>query len=71
MMKWLGLQRTNNVVKTKDIYITSNQDGVHIKRTFSVLNTINYLKRYGFFLILGMVAIIFLLLMKRAKQLES
>ncbi|MBY0596449.1 DUF2334 domain-containing protein [Bacillus bingmayongensis] len=70
-IEWIDLQRESNEVKMKDIHITSNKDGIHIDKPFSLSDTIESLKKYGFFLILGIVLIVFLLLIRRAKRLES
>ncbi|KEK22368.1 DUF2334 domain-containing protein [Bacillus gaemokensis] len=70
-IEWIDLQKEKNNVKTNDIIIHSNKDGIHTEEPLSVNNTINYLKKYGFFLIFGIILIIFLLLIRRAKRLES
>ncbi|HEK9102791.1 polysaccharide deacetylase family protein [Bacillus pfraonensis] len=70
-IEWIDLQRESNEVKMKDIHITSNKDGIHIDKPFSLSDTIEPLKKYGFFLILGIIMIVFLLLVRRAKRLES
>ena len=54
----------------KDIHITTNKDGIHVEKPTSANDIIDYIKQYGFFLILGFVIIVFLLLLKRAKKLE-
>ena len=53
----------------KDIHITTNKDGIHVEKPTS--DIIDYIKQYGFFLILGFLVIVFLLLLRRAKKLES
>lgn len=70
-IEWIDLQRESNEVKAKDIHITSNKDGIHIDKPFSLNDTVELLKKYGFFLILGIILIVFLLLIRRAKRLES
>lgn len=70
-IEWIDLQTESNKVKTRDIHITSNKDGIEIDKPFSLSNTMNTLQKYGFFLILGVFLIVFLLLIQRAKQLES
>ena len=55
----------------KDIHITTNKDGIHVEKPTSANDIIDYIKQYGFFLILGFVIIVFLLLLKRARKLES
>ena len=55
----------------KDIHITTNKDGIHVEKPTSANDIIDYIKQYGFFLMLGFVIIVFLLLLKRAKKLES
>ncbi|MEY8350432.1 polysaccharide deacetylase family protein [Bacillus cereus] len=70
-IEWIDLQRESNEVKAKDIHITSNKDGIHIDKPFSLSDTVELLKKYGFFLILGIILIVFLLLIRRAKRLES
>ena len=65
------LQKEKNEVKMKDIHITTNKDGIHVEKPTSANDIIDYIKQYGFFLMLGFVIIVFLLLLKRAKKLES
>lgn len=55
----------------KDIHITTNKDGIHVEKPTSASDIIDYIKQYGFFLILGFLVIVFLLLLRRAKKLES
>lgn len=70
-IQWIDLQKEPNEVKMKDIHITTNKDGIHVEKPTSTDNVIGYIKQYGFFLILGFVIIVFLLLLRRAKKLES
>ncbi|MGX1461295.1 uncharacterized protein YdaL [Bacillus thuringiensis] len=70
-IEWIDLQKEKNEVKMKDIHITTNKDGIHVEKPTSANDIIDYIKQYGFFLILGFVIIVFLLLLKRAKKLES
>lgn len=70
-IEWIDLQKETNEVKMKDIHITTNKDGIHVEKPTSTDNAIGYIKQYGFFLILGFVIIVFLLLLRRAKKLES
>ncbi|ASK12582.1 MULTISPECIES: DUF2334 domain-containing protein [Bacillus] len=70
-IEWIDLQKEKNEIKMKDIHITTNKDGIHVKKPTSANDIIDYIKQYGFFLILGFVIIVFLLLLKRAKKLES
>ncbi|HDR7793632.1 TPA: polysaccharide deacetylase family protein [Bacillus luti] len=70
-IEWIDLQKETNEVKMKDIHITTNKDGIHIEKPKSVNDVLDYIKQYGFFLILGFLVIVFLLLLRRAKKLES
>ena len=70
-IEWIDLQKEKNEIKMKDIHITTNKDGIHVKKPTSANDIIDYIKQYGFFLMLGFVIIVFLLLLKRAKKLES
>lgn len=70
-MEWIDLQKETNGVKMKDIHITTNKDGIHVEKPTSASDVMDYIKQYGFFLILGFFVIVFLLLLKRAKKLES
>ncbi|OPD54029.1 DUF2334 domain-containing protein [Bacillus anthracis] len=70
-IKWVDLQKETNEVKMKNIHITTNKDGIHVEKTPSTGSMINYIKQYGFFLIIGVIIIIFVLLLRRAKKLES
>ena len=51
----------------KDIHITTNKDGIHVEKPTSASDIMDYVKQYGFFLILGFFIIVFLLLLRRAK----
>ncbi|OOZ85314.1 DUF2334 domain-containing protein [Bacillus cereus] len=70
-IEWIDLQKETNEVKMKDIYITTNKDGIHVEKPTSASDVMDYIKQYGFFLILGFLVIVFLLLLRRAKKLES
>ncbi len=70
-IEWIDLQKETNEVKMKDIYITTNKDGIHVEKPTSANDIIDYIKQYGFFLIIGFIIIVFLLLLRRAKKLES
>ncbi|RWS40209.1 DUF2334 domain-containing protein [Bacillus mycoides] len=70
-IEWIDLQKETNEVKMKDIHITTNKDGIHVEKPTSANDIIDYIKQYGFFLIIGFIIIVFLLLLKRAKKLES
>ncbi|MBE7123097.1 DUF2334 domain-containing protein [Bacillus cereus] len=70
-IEWIDLQKETNEVKMKDIHITTNKDGIHVEQPTSANDIINYIKQYGFFLIIGFIIIVFLLLLRRAKKLES
>ncbi|MGE6617982.1 DUF2334 domain-containing protein [Bacillus mycoides] len=70
-IKWIDLQKDMNEVKMKDIHITTNKEGIHIEKPTSANDIIDYIKQYGFFLIIGFIIIVFLLLLRRAKKLES
>lgn len=70
-IEWINLQKETNEVKMKDIYITTNKDGIHVEKPTSENDIIDYIKQYGFFLIIGFIIIVFLLLLRRAKKLES
>ena len=58
-IEWIDLQKEKNEVKMKDIHITTNKDGIHVENQ-PVNDIIDYIKQYGFFLILGFVIIVFL-----------
>ncbi|MED0972603.1 polysaccharide deacetylase family protein [Bacillus paramycoides] len=70
-VEWINLQKETNEVKMKDIHITTNKDGIHVDKPTTTDDVIDYIKQYGFFLVLGFIIIIFILLLKRAKKLES
>jgi len=70
-IEWIDLQKDMNEVKMKDIHITTNKEGIHIEKPTSANDIIDYIKQYGFFLIIGFIIIVFLLLLRRAKKLES
>ncbi|EJS47691.1 hypothetical protein ICG_05188 [Bacillus cereus BAG1X1-3] len=70
-IEWIDLQKETNEVKMKDIHITTNKDGIHVEKTTSANDIMDYIKQYGFFLIIGFIIIVFLLLLRRAKKLES
>lgn len=70
-IEWIDLQKETNEVKMKDIHITTNKDGIHVEKPTSASDVMDYVKQYGFFLILGFLVIVFLLLLRRAKKLES
>ncbi|GAB6607718.1 hypothetical protein C2L96_07755 [Bacillus cereus] len=70
-IEWIDLQKETNEVKMIDIHITTNKDGIHVEKPTSASDIIDYIKQYGFFLILGFLVIVFLLLLRRAKKLES
>ncbi|MFL0405031.1 DUF2334 domain-containing protein [Bacillus nitratireducens] len=70
-IEWINLQKETNEVKMKDIYITTNKDGIHVEKPTSANDIMDYIKQYGFFLIIGFIIIVFLLLLRRAKKLES
>lgn len=70
-IEWIDLQKETNEVKMKDIHITTNKDGIHVEKPTSASDVMDYIKQYGFFLILGFLVIVFLLLLRRAKKLES
>ncbi|KMN42126.1 DUF2334 domain-containing protein [Bacillus sp. LK2] len=70
-VEWINLQKETNEVKMKDIHITTNKDGIHVDKPTTTDDVIDYVKQYGFFLILGFIIIVFILLLKRAKKLES
>lgn len=70
-IEWIDLQKETNEVKMKDIHITTNKDGIHAEKPTSAKDIIDYIKQYGFFLIIGFIIIVFLLLLRRAKKLES
>ncbi|WP_002151341.1 DUF2334 domain-containing protein [Bacillus cereus] len=70
-IEWVDLQKETNEVKMKDIHITTNKDGIHAEQPTSAKDIIDYIKQYGFFLIIGFIIIVFLLLLRRAKKLES
>ncbi|WP_368905370.1 DUF2334 domain-containing protein [Bacillus wiedmannii] len=70
-IEWIDLQKETNEVKMKDIHITTNKDGIHVEKPTSASDVMDYVKQYGFFLILGFFIIVFLLLLRRAKKLES
>ncbi|MBG9826579.1 MULTISPECIES: DUF2334 domain-containing protein [Bacillus] len=70
-IEWIDLQKEANEVKMQDIHITTNKDGIHVEKPTSVSDVMDYVKQYGFFLILGFFIIVFLLLLRRAKKLES
>ncbi|QWU43232.1 DUF2334 domain-containing protein [Bacillus sp. NP247] len=70
-IEWIDLQKETNEVKMKDIHITTNKDGIHVEKPTSMNDIIDYIKQYGFFLIIGFIIIVFLLLLRRAKKLES
>ncbi|MED0876213.1 polysaccharide deacetylase family protein [Bacillus mobilis] len=70
-IEWIDLQKETNEVKMQDIHITTNKDGIHVEKPTSASDVMDYVKQYGFFLILGFFIIVFLLLLRRAKKLES
>ncbi|PES79385.1 hypothetical protein CN505_11075 [Bacillus cereus] len=70
-IEWIDLQKETNEVKMKDIHITTNKDGIHVEKPTSANDIMDYIKQYGFFLIIGFIIIVFLLLLRRAKKLES
>ncbi|MCU5330172.1 MULTISPECIES: DUF2334 domain-containing protein [Bacillus] len=70
-IEWIDLQKETNEVKMKDIHITTNKDGIHVEKPTSASDVMDYIKQYGFFLILGFFVIVFLLLLRRGKKLES
>lgn len=70
-IEWIDLQKEANEVKMQDIHITTNKDGIHVEKPTGVSDVMDYVKQYGFFLILGFFIIVFLLLLRRAKKLES
>ncbi|KAA0761133.1 DUF2334 domain-containing protein [Bacillus sp. SH5-2] len=70
-MEWIDLQKETNEVKMKDIHITTNKDGIHVEKPTSTDDIMDYIKQYGFLLILGFLVIVFLLLLRRGKKLES
>ncbi|HDR6317792.1 TPA: polysaccharide deacetylase family protein [Bacillus thuringiensis] len=70
-IEWIDLQKEANEVKMQDIHITTNKDGIHVEKPTSVSDVMDYVKQYGFFLILSFFIIVFLLLLRRAKKLES
>lgn len=70
-IEWIDLQKDMNEVKMKDIHITTNKEGIHVEKPTSANDLIDYIKQYGFFLIIGFIIIVFLLLLRRAKKLES
>ncbi|MGF9769706.1 DUF2334 domain-containing protein [Bacillus albus] len=70
-IEWIDLQKETNEVKMKDIHITTNKDGIHVEKPTSASDVMDYVKQYGFFLILGFLVIVFLLLLRHAKKLES
>ncbi|PFK05963.1 hypothetical protein COI97_03325 [Bacillus cereus] len=70
-IEWIDLQKETNEVKMKDIHITTNKDGIHVEKPASANDILDYIKQYGFFLIIGFIIIVFLLLLRRAKKLES
>ncbi|PKJ53037.1 DUF2334 domain-containing protein [Bacillus sp. SN10] len=70
-IEWIDLQKETNEVKMKDIHITTNKDGIHVEKPTSASDIMDYIKQYGFFLLLGFFVIVFLLLLRRAKKLES
>ncbi|KFM99174.1 DUF2334 domain-containing protein [Bacillus clarus] len=70
-IKWIDLQKESNEVNMKDIHITTNKDGIHIQRPTSINDVMNYVKKYGFFLGLGIIVVVCILLLRRAKKLES
>ncbi|PGZ57464.1 hypothetical protein COE58_25455 [Bacillus cereus] len=70
-MEWIDLQKETNEVKMKDIHITTNKDGIHVEKPTSTDDIMDYVKQYGFLLILGFLVIVFLLLLRRGKKLES
>ncbi|WP_433773852.1 DUF2334 domain-containing protein [Bacillus wiedmannii] len=70
-IEWIDLKKETNEVKMKDIHITTNKDGIHVEKPTNADDVIDYIKQYGFFLILGFFIIVFLLLLRRAKKLES
>ncbi|MES5896169.1 DUF2334 domain-containing protein [Bacillus cereus group sp. RP43] len=70
-IEWIDLQKETNEVKMKDIHITTDKDGIHVEKPTSANDIIDYIKQYGFFLIIGFIIIVFLLLLRRAKKLES
>ena len=70
-IEWIDLQKETNEVKMKDIHITTNKDGIHAEQPTSAKDIIDYIKQHGFFLIIGFIIIVFLLLLRRAKKLES
>ncbi|EJQ75555.1 hypothetical protein IG7_00129 [Bacillus cereus HuA2-4] len=70
-IEWIDLQKDMNEVKMKDIHITTNKEGIHVEKPTSANDIIDYIKQYGFFLIIGFIIIVFLLLLRRAKKLES
>ncbi|MES5868652.1 DUF2334 domain-containing protein [Bacillus cereus group sp. RP32] len=70
-IEWIDLQKEANEVKMQDIHITTNKDGIHVEKPTSASDVMDYIKQYGFFLILGFFIIVFLLLLRRGKKLES
>ncbi|PGZ75095.1 DUF2334 domain-containing protein [Bacillus sp. AFS029637] len=70
-IEWIDLKKETNEVKMNDIHITTNKDGIHVEKPTSATDIIDYIKQYGFFLILGFIIIVFLLLLRRGKKLES
>ena len=52
----------------KDIHITTNKDGIHVEKPTSTDDIMDYVKQYGFLLILGFLVIVFLLLLRRGKN---
>ncbi|GAB6451699.1 polysaccharide deacetylase family protein [Bacillus luti] len=70
-IEWIDLQKETNEVKMKDIHITTNKDGIHVEKPTSTDDIMDYVKQYGFLLILGFLVIVFLLLLRRGKKLES
>ena len=70
-IEWIDLQKETNEVKMKNIHITTNKDGIHVEKPTSADDVMDYIKQYGFFLILGFFVIVFLFLLRRAKKLES
>ncbi|GAB6432816.1 polysaccharide deacetylase family protein [Bacillus luti] len=70
-IEWIDLQKETNEVKMKDNHITTNKDGIHVEKPTSTDDIMDYVKQYGFLLILGFLVIVFLLLLRRGKKLES
>ncbi|WP_440604647.1 hypothetical protein [Bacillus sp. GB_SG_008] len=48
-----------------------DRHGIHVNKPFTGDNFVDLLKKYGFFIIIGRMAPIFLLLIKRPKDLSN